>query len=58
MTAPVPAPQLSPTAGLMNALARHAIGQLTARCAELETALAAANNLNTRLKIRIDLGDQ
>ncbi|GGM05853.1 hypothetical protein GCM10010099_22530 [Streptomyces cinereus] len=50
MTAPVPSPRLSPTAGLMNALARHAIGRLTARCTELETELTTAREINQLLK--------
>jgi len=41
MTAPVPAPRLSPTAGVFNAIVRHLNTCLTARIAELRLLIAA-----------------
>ena len=40
MTAPVPAPRLSPTAGVFNAIVRHLNTCLTARIAELRLLIA------------------
>lgn len=44
MTATAETPYRSPTAGFVNALARHAIRGLDARVRELEAALAAARS--------------
>ncbi|MFE4818542.1 hypothetical protein ACFRFU_19345 [Streptomyces sp. NPDC056704] len=50
MTAPVPAPRLSPTAGLANALRRLYIRLAPAHIAARETELAAAKALNQILR--------
>lgn len=41
MTAPVPAPRLSPTAGAFNAIVRHLNIRLTVRVTELRLLIAA-----------------
>ena len=50
MTAPVPTPRLSPTAGLFNALVQLAIRLLDLRVLDLETEVAIATAENTRLQ--------
>jgi hypothetical protein len=50
VTAPVPAPRLSPIAGFANALRRLAIRGLTAVVAERTTELAAKRELNDTLR--------
>ena len=49
MTAPLPSPYLSPTAGLFNALVRLAIRRLSARAAELRLLIGAEAELNHAL---------
>lgn len=44
MTAPLPSPYQSPTAGLFNALLRHTNRRLRARIGELNTQLADTRN--------------
>lgn len=43
-------PRLSPTAGLVNAMARHAIRGLDARARELEDQVAGAKELGHALR--------
>ncbi|WP_369274463.1 hypothetical protein AB5J55_35090 [Streptomyces sp. R11] len=50
MTAPLPSPRLSPTAGMANALTRLAIRRLTARVAELRQLLGSETELNHQLR--------
>jgi len=50
VTAPAPAPQLSPMAGLTNALLRLYIRCADQAIAQLEAALAAARELNEQLR--------
>lgn len=49
MTAPLPSPTASPTAGFFNALVRHTNRRLRARIAELQTAIETQHaNLTSR----------
>lgn len=57
MTAPPPAPYLSPIAGFVNALARHAIRGLDARIRELEQLLADATEVGRALATSRDFAD-
>ena len=50
MTAPLPSPRLSPTAGLFNTLVRHLNRRLRARVGELNTQLDDAINHNYELR--------
>lgn len=50
MTAPVPAPQLSPMAGLFNLLAAYTIRLLDLRALDLEAEVAVATHTNQQLK--------
>jgi hypothetical protein len=50
VTAPLPSPHLSPIAGLTNALLRFYIRCAGQTIAQLEAALAAARELNERLR--------
>jgi hypothetical protein len=50
MTAPVPPPRMSPMAGFVNAMARHAIRGLNARVRELEADVAGARELGHALR--------
>ena len=50
MTAPLPSPHLSPTAGLFNALVNLAIRLLDLRVLDLEAELIVATAENTRLQ--------
>lgn len=52
MTAPAPA--LSPTAGFVNALARHAIRGLDARARQLEADVAGAREVGHALRTARD----
>lgn len=49
MTAPLPSPHLSPTAGLFNNLVRLLARRYRARIHELEAAIVAATAANQRL---------
>jgi hypothetical protein len=57
VTAPVPAPRLSPIAGLFNHLVRHLNARLTARIAELRALIAAEREIGHALTIRRDFAD-
>jgi hypothetical protein len=57
VTAPAPAPYLSPIAGFVNALARHAIRGLDARIRDLEALLADATELRYTLREARDFTD-
>lgn len=57
MTAPLPSPYLSPTAGLFNALVRHANRLYRARIAELNRLLDDARNTRQTLYIARDFAD-
>ena len=57
MTAPLPSPRLSPTAGLFNTLVRHLNRRLRARIGELNVQLADARNRNHQLTTARDFAD-
>ena len=57
MTAPLPTPYLSPIAGFVNALARHAIRGLDQRIRDLEALLADATELGHALREARDFAD-
>jgi hypothetical protein len=57
VTAPLPSPSLSPTAGLFNALVRHLNGQLSARIGELRSLIAAETEVGHALVAARDFAD-
>lgn len=57
MTAPAESPYRSPTAGFVNAMARHAIRGLDAHIRELEAVLAAATELSRAEATARDFAD-
>lgn len=57
MTAPLPSPRLSPTAGLFNTLVRHLNRRLRARIGELNTEISDARNRNHQLTTARDFAD-
>ncbi|MCW7941611.1 hypothetical protein AAW14_06065 [Streptomyces hygroscopicus] len=57
MTTPIPSPHLPPTAGLFNALVRHANRQLRDRIAELRALLDDARNHNHELRTARNYAD-
>jgi hypothetical protein len=50
VTAPIPAPRLSPTAGVFNAIVRHLNTRLTARITELRLLIAAETETGHALR--------
>ena len=57
MTAPLPSSRLSPTAGLLNAMARLYIRRARPVIAAQQKALDEARNLNDRLRTARDFAD-
>ncbi|MFF4346747.1 hypothetical protein [Streptomyces sp. NPDC001530] len=57
MTAPLPSPQLSPTAGLFNALVRLSIARLAAYVADLEQQIDDRRILRAAPKDSTDWDD-
>ncbi|MFE5368110.1 hypothetical protein [Streptomyces mirabilis] len=57
MTAPLPSPRFSPTAGLFNAFVAHLNHRLTARIAELRQLIAAEREIGHALATRRDFAD-
>ena len=57
MTAPLPTPRTSPTAGLLNALARLYIRRARPIVAALQQDVDEARNLNHRLRTARDFAD-
>jgi len=57
VTAPAESPYRSPTAGFVNAMARHAIRGLDAHIRELEAVLAAATELSRAEATARDFAD-
>ncbi|MFD9284885.1 hypothetical protein ACFWD7_48055 [Streptomyces mirabilis] len=57
MTAPLPSPRFSPTAGLFNTLVAHLNARLTARITELRLLIAAETEIGHQHRTARDFAD-